>query len=358
VNGVLERSRSRTAFTVAPWAGVVHARRVFATFVALPLGFLLASSLGACSLFPPAPPRTPPPLVDMEEPLALAAEPDDEVQRSILALGSFTGVVAGDARESLEDMLSEPSGVLVARVVENSPADVAGVVEGDLLLSAKTGGKEDEALKWPSEWRALEIATRPGDPIDVRLDRAGTEKSARIATFPRVHPPEREKAVKLREEQRVGVVLRGATEVEARAAGLGPGGGAVVVGLARTSPWRKDGVIFGDLILSAGSSPVAHPEVVIDAIRTAPKDGELELVIDRAGEKRTIEAHVARRASELKHFTIPILFDYENDRGASDTSFLLNCFRYQSTEAAWQFHFLWIFSFSGGDADRLKVVRS
>jgi hypothetical protein len=321
------------------------------------LGVILLFSSSACALFPPAPARQAPPLRDMEEPLALAKEPDDEAQRAKLALGSFTGIVAGDARQSLEDMLSEPSGVLVASVVENSPADVAGIAEGDLLLSAKVGDKE-QTLKWPSDWRAIELATPPGTTILVRIDRAAAERSARIACVPRVHAPDRDKSSKLREEQRVGVVLRGATEVEARAAGLGPGGGAVVIGLSRSSPWRKDGVVFDDLIESVDGTAVAHPEVVLEAIRAAPKDGELSLGIVRAGEKRKIEAHVSRRESETKHITIPIVFDYEKDRGESDTSFLLGFLRYQATEAAWQFRFLWIFSFSGGDADRLKVEGS
>jgi S1-C subfamily serine protease len=293
----------------------------------------------------------------MEEPLALATEPDDEGARSALPLGSFTGIVPGDARGSLEEMLSEPEGVLVASVVENSPADVAGVAEGDLLLSAAVGGQTRE-LKWPSEWRAIELETVPGSAIEIVLDRAGAERRARIVTLPRIHAPGREKVPKLREEQRVGVVLRGATEVEARAAGLGPGGGVVVVGLARSSPWRKDGVVYADLIRSVDGIPVAHPEVVLEAIRSAPVDSELALEIVRGGETRTIDVHLTRRASEVKHVTIPLIYSYENDRGQKETSFLLGLVSYESSAAAWQLKLLWLFSFSGGDADRLKVVGS
>src|SRR5258705_397212 len=88
---------------------------------------------------------------------------------------------------------------------------------------------------------ALFPSAPAGSVIEVELDRAAAELSVRITCVARVHGPDREKAPKLREEQRVGVVVRAATEVEARAAGLGPGGGAVVIGLARTSPWRQDG---------------------------------------------------------------------------------------------------------------------
>ena len=329
----------------------MSARGRFARAV-VPLALL---PLASCALFASHVPRERPPLHDMEEPLALATAPDDEAQRAELALGSFTGIYAGDARGSLEEMLSAPSGVLVARVVENSPADVAGVAEGDVLVSASSGGKEQE-LKWPSEWRAVELAASPGAPIDVVLDRAGAEVRAHITTVPRVHRADRDKVEKLREEEHVGVVLRSATEVEARAAGLGPGGGAVVIGLSLASPWRADGVVFGDLIRTAHGARVDSPQVVLDSIRAAVKDGHLELEIVRGGRAQVIDAHLTRRETETREVSIPLIFDYENDRGLHATSFLIGLVHYESSEAAWRMRLLWFISFGGGDADRLKVL--
>lgn len=322
-------------------------RSVCAAFALVPLG--------ACALFSSNVPRQRPPLHDMEEPLALSAAPDDEAQREKLPLGSFTGIYAGDARSSLEAMLSAPAGVVVAKLVENSPADVAGVAEGDVLVSATVSGTE-QALQWPSEWRALELATSPGTPIDVALDRAGAEVRAHIVTVARVHSADRDKVEKLREEEHVGVVLRNATEVEARAAGLGPGGGAVVIGLSLASPWRADGVVFGDLIRTAGGARVDSPQVVLDQIRASVKAGHLELEIVRDGAARTLDAHLTRRETETREVSIPLIFDYENDRGLHTTSFLIGLVHYQSSEAAWRMRLLWFISFGGGDADRLKVL--
>jgi C-terminal processing protease CtpA/Prc len=254
-------------------------------------------------------------------------------------------------------MMSDPSGVLVASVVENSPADIAGVLPGDILVSADTGG-EKHALKWPSEWRAIELAATAGTAIDVEIDRAEEQRRAHIVTVARVHTPARDAATKLREEQRAGIVVRAATEVEARAAGLGPGGGAVVVGLSQTSPWRRDGIRFGDLVRSVNGTPVAHPEVLLEAIRAAPSDGELDLEIVRAGSVETVVAHLTRRESEIKHITIPILFSYDKNRGQTEWSFLFGLLSRESNAAAWRMSFLWFFSFSGGDADRLEVLRS
>lgn len=326
------------------------------TLPAALLGALLGVlALQSCSLLPTKLAEKPPPLFDMEEPLALASEPQDEAQRAALAPGSFTGIQAADARRSLDEMLDEPAGIAVASVVENSPADVAGIAAGDLLLEAQVGdGKR--ALKWPSEWRELEIATPPDTEMKLVYDRAGLRRETRLHLVARVRTAAREAVERFREEEHAGVVLRTATEVEARAAGVGPGGGAVIVGLARTSPWRKAGLQFGDLVRAVDGREVAHPNLLMEAIRSGVERLRLEIV--RNGERRTIEARLSARKQQVQDVSIPILFSYESDRGTTSTSVLLGLVKYEHTPASWRWRLLWIFSFSGGDADRLKELRS
>jgi predicted metalloprotease with PDZ domain len=313
----------------------------------------LALSCAACSFGSRSLARDPPPLFDLEEPLALRQEPQDEPQRAALEPGSFTGVVTSDARQSLEALEQEPEGVLVARIVENSPADAAGIQVGDLLLEANTGGG-GVALHWPSEWKKLEIDSPPGRTIEILLDRAGVEVKASLVTTPRVHASERQAAERFREDEKVGVVVRSATEVEARAAGLGPGGGAVIVGLARASPWRRDGLHFGDLVVAVRGAPCAHPEVLLEAIRTTAKGTTLALDLLRDGRPLHVEAHVSLRETEVHEFSIPLLYSYTNDRGHHETSFLLGLYKHESTKAAWKTRILWFITFSGGDSDRLE----
>jgi len=294
----------------------------------------------------------PPPLLDMEEPLELREEPADETARVVLSAGSFTGIYVTSGATSLDALAEGGEGVLVARVVENSPADLAGVVEGDLIVEAKNGPKT-LVPKWPSEWRALEIEATSGTIIDIVVDRAGSERTFSLTTVPRVRAPERAAVERFREEEKVGLVVRSATEVEARSADLGPGGGAVIVGLSRASPWRDAGLKFETLIARVDGVPVAHPQVLIDAVR-ARKSGEtlaLEVVTD--GTTRTVVAPIGRRATEIREVSIPLLYEYESDRGRSETSILFGVFKHESTSAAWHTRLFWILNFSGGEADRL-----
>jgi C-terminal processing protease CtpA/Prc len=315
-----------------------------------PLALLLL--LGGCKVFlAPDLPDEPPPLVDMEAPLALFAEPDDEERRRALDAGSFTGVQVVVARSSLED---EGTGLLVRQVIENSPADIAGIAVDDILLFAVDHEGEEHALAWPSQWRKIELDAPPDSELTVFYDRAGVEREARIVTIPRVRLPGREESARYREELRVGVVLRTATEVEARAAGLGPGAGAVIVGLSLDSPFRAAGLRFGDLIVEVEGTEVSHPQAVLNAIRDG--DDEIALRRRRDGSEEDIVCPLSRRKSTLTEIYIPLLFSYESDRGMSELSLLFGLFRRRATPAAWELRLLWFIRFRGGDADRLEEV--
>lgn len=313
--------------------------------------FLLC--VAACSLAPDL--RERPPLADLEEPLDLLAEPDDEAERQRLPAGAFSGLVLEDARDTLAAKLDESPQLRVAAIVENSPADAARLEVGDLLLEVRVDGGAPRELRRPSEWREIELTAAPGAEVELLVDRAGREARTRLQLAPRAGPAPREPVERFREEERVGIVLRTATEAEARAAGLGPGGGAVVVGLSRGSPWRAAGLRFGDLLTAIDGRPVAHPQDVLVAIRGAETE-TLRIDGRRAATAFAVDAPLSQRASELTEITLPLLFSYEADRGRSEWSLLLGLVNYRSTAAAWRFRLLWLIAIGGGDEDRLLEV--
>jgi hypothetical protein len=137
------------------------APRLPAALLSALLSTLLAAlpCAGCASWFGPGLPVEPPPLYDLEEPLGLQDEPADESQRQQLRPGAYSGVYVGDARASLEGLLGESQGVLVTRVIENSPGDAAGLEVDDLLLEVDRSDRSGEArpLQGKSQWRALEL---------------------------------------------------------------------------------------------------------------------------------------------------------------------------------------------------------
>lgn len=313
----------------------------------------------ACSFSARSLPSEAPPLSTMDEPPALLTEPADEAERAALAPGTFSGIEVADARASLDALLEAPPGLSVSSVVENSPAVQAGIAEGDLLLSARIlPDGEERVLAWPAQWREIELESPPGTEVELELDRAGTIQRARVSLVPRLRPAQRIAVARLREEERAGIVVRGASEVEARPAGLAPGAGAVVVGLSGDSPWRKADLRFEDLIVRVDGQDLAAPDVLIERIRAAPEGAKLRLEIRRHGQPLELLVPLSQRVQEVTEISIPLLFSYERSRRASETSLLAGAFRLQRTPTAWSLRLLWLFRFSGGDADRLEEVGS
>lgn len=310
----------------------------------------------SCMVFSNDPPKEPPPLQDMETPLELFEEPADEAARSRLSPGSFSGIYVGDAKASLDDLLGNSKGLTVTKVVENSPGDFAGIMKGDVLLKAWTQESDTIELAWPSQWRKIELENRSGQRIHLVYDRAEMEKETSLVLTQRATHPKRIETERFEETQKVGIVLRTATEKEARAAGLGPGGGAVLVGLSKTSPWRGKGLRFEDLIVEINHKAVDHPHVVLDAILDAEDDALLTLKANRGGSLIDLTAPITNRESEVTKVYIPLLFSYEKERGQSETSCLFGLYNYKSTKVAWKLRLLWLFQFKGGDSDRLEEV--
>ncbi len=323
--------------------------RLLATFL-VPLALVSCAGLGEKL------PDEPPPLADMEEPVALLQEPDDEAIRVSLPAGGFSGVSVKEVAESLDDLVEGGEGVVVTRVVENSPGDFAGLKIDDILIEATPEGGETVELAYPSQWRRLELETAPGTPIAIVFDRADEEMNTELELAPRAHPAGRAEAERFREEDRVGVVLRTATEVEARRVGLPPGGGAVVVGMSARSPWRGR-VRFKDLITAVDEKPVDHPNVVLEAIAKASDDGSVHLSLLRGEQNLTVDAPVSRRETKIEEVEVFPLFSHEEKRGRSETKVLLGLFGYEETSAAWEMTLLWFIHFGGGDADRLEEVK-
>ena len=314
----------------------------------------LSSALSACVTTPL--PTQAPPLVAMEEPTELLDTSGLEASEPSVARGSFTGLEVGDSRTSLDALAGEPEGVLVTAVIENSPADAAGIAVGDLIV--EVSAPVPTVLHWPSEWRRLEEETEPQQELRLLIDRAGAELERKLVTTRRVRPHDAIEIERWREEQRVGVVVRTATSSEAARAALGAGAGAVIVGMTRESPWRPVGLRYGDLVRAVGGVEVAHPQVLLEAIRTAPEKSSLELEVVRDGQVISVTAPLSRRDTELKEISIPLLYSMEKARDRKTVSVLLGLVKYESTPAAWKLRLLWLIDFAGGDADRLESVDS
>ncbi len=85
-------------------------------------------------------PDASPPLADFDEPLDLRAEPADEAARAGLPAGCFSGLEFATSGDSLQSRLAGDEPLRIARVIENSPAEAAGLAVDDLLPLCRRRG--------------------------------------------------------------------------------------------------------------------------------------------------------------------------------------------------------------------------
>jgi S1-C subfamily serine protease len=297
------------------------------------------------------------PLQDMDLSRARLALPQDEAQRQDLPLGVFTGVEVGDARVTLESQLEAPEGVLVTGIIENSPAIVAGVQEGDILLEAALDENTPMPLQWPSDWYRLEQTASIESSIHVVFDRAGRDGDTTLFPVKRLAPPGRLTGNHIREEAKVGLVVRNASEVEAHRAGLARGEGCVIVGLARSSPWRKAGVVFGDLIVDINGKPIKNPQALLATLHTLDKGDAVKIGVFRDDKTLILNTSISQRDRETVGFNIPLIFSYENRRGIKKTSVLCGLYRLRKTAVASRTTLFWVINYTTGDSNRLEETK-
>ncbi len=313
---------------------------------------VILSSLGCSSL-----PTQEAPLENMEVSRAIFEMPQDEEQRKELPLGVFTGIEAGDSRLTLEEQLEAPEGVSVTGIVENSPAAAAGIRVGDIILEAAIDENAPTLLHWTSDWFKLEQAAQPGSVIHVLYDRAGRDFRTDIKPVKRISPPNRLSGNTFREESKVGIIVRNASEVEAERAGLTRGEGSVVVGLARTSPWKQAGLLYGDIILEINNIKINNPQELLITINGLNKGDDVELVVFRDDKRITLNTTVSKRHKETKGFNIPLLFSYGKKGDIEKTSVLLDIFSVKKTRVASEYRLFWLINYTIGDSNRLEEIK-
>lgn len=315
------------------------------------IALLLTLVLSGCRV---SLPKDSPELMDWEEPAEWMHPAQDEDQRKSLPAGCFSGLQFSAAARSLEG--DEPQGLEISGVVENSPAAAAGLRAGDQLLEARVG-EVRTMLDAPSDWRELELGSAAGTRVDLQLERGSRSLETSLVLVSRVEPALRSEPVRARESLRAGILVREASEAQSRAAGLPPGAGVILIGMSRSSPWRRSPLRFGDLLITVNDERIDQPSKLMRVIREAGPDQTLRIGYQREGTRAVAEVQLTERQRGLREFGIPLLFSWSQSTQRTQWSMLLSLLDYESNPSAWQFRLLWLIRFRGGDSERLEEIR-
>lgn len=278
-------------------------------------------------------------------------------------LGVSTQQITRDLRDGLD---YQGSGILVNRVVEDSPADRAGIRNGDVIVSYNS-----RTVTTSQQLTELVRAGRIGQSVSLAIVHDGSRRSvtARLAAWPQdsedsyrtpdapevpeapdaPEPPESPRtpnrmkldlngetfdipdgSLMLRSmgRGRLGVQVQELNEGLADALGVTERKGVLVIEVNKDTPAERAGMRAGDVIIRVGDRSV---EDVDDLHRALPdRGGRVSITVVRRGSRRTIEANLdaapqfgnLRRSDRPMMLRIPdvrtrVLRDLERNRADS-----------------------------------------
>jgi membrane-associated protease RseP (regulator of RpoE activity) len=258
-------------------------------------------------------------------------------------LGVYTQSLNEDLREAMD---FNGDGVLINRVVPDSPADRAGIEKGDILVSvnsrtvsspralsdvvraAKVGQQIQMVVMREGNRRSLRatLRGRPADTEDgdtwVWRDRDGDDEGEErtweapvppvppVPAVPRTPRAPRAPRIEFREGSEPLVIRTGRGRLGVRVEdlngdlgqyfGVPDGKGALIVEVMKETPAERAGLKSGDVITRLGDRTISDASDLIEAVGEA--DGKVSLRVVRKGDARTVETELesSPRALRLK----------------------------------------------------------
>ncbi len=238
----------------------------------------------------------------------------------------YLGVMLQDISPSMAKALKlgDNSGVLIADVVKGSPAEDAGLDDGDVILEFN-GKTIDDA----SALTAAVRGTEPGDKATLQVLREGKQEKVKVVVGERNTDQEIEKIRKMdqdhpdmqvwqghdfspdglkkmmgmADEDRgyLGIGLADLTEQLGGYFGVKDGAGVLVTEVREDSPAAAAGLKAGDVITKIDDQDTPSTEDLMEAMGDTEPDQTIHLSVLRQGKEKSFKATLAKMPKGLDH---------------------------------------------------------
>ena len=209
-------------------------------------------------------------------PINMAQEVASQLQNQGHVTRGWLGVNIQEVTPELAKSfgLKDNKGALVSQVVPNSPAEKAGIEQGDVIL--QFDGKEVSDSK---ELPRIVASTPVGKSVTVQIARDGKvtdrqvklgemEEKVEVAKAPSTH-------------KRLGIAVQNLTPEIAKGLGLKKETGVVVTQVEPGSPASDAGIQTGDVIREVNRKPVKDVEDFVQKIEKAKDQDNVLLFVQR-----------------------------------------------------------------------------
>lgn len=238
--------------------------------------------------------------------------------------GAYLGVSLQALEGGLADALGvdENSGVLIGQVLDDSPAEAAGLEPGDIIVEV-----DGDEVGTPSKLRRVIRRHDPGDEIEVAYLRDDERRVIRVGLAETADHDVRRKLHEVHDLRLGG--NRGFLGVMTQPLSGGldeffgaENGGALVSDVVEESPAAKLGLAAGDVIVEVNGTEITNPEELRQVVRDYEEETEIEVVWLRDKKEQTGKTTLEIRESpvlRLPHFgkglphEFPHHFDFDFD---------------------------------------------
>ena len=171
--------------------------------------------------------------------------------------------------------LEENTGALVAEIVEDSPAQKAGIKRGDVII--KFNGAE---IKTMDVLPRRVAATKPGKKATVTILRDGKKKSLKVT----IGTLEEKKIAKARfTEEELGITVQEITRELAEHFDLETREGVIISDVDRSGPAWEGGIRRGDIVLEVNRQTIKTMKDYRQALKKYAGKGTVLLLVRRGG---------------------------------------------------------------------------
>ena len=237
-----------------------------------------------------------------------SAKKEDSKARAKGYLGVYMQELSDDLRKGLEVEVKQ--GVIVSGVEEDSPADEAGIEDGDVIV--RFDGKEVES---PEGLRDIVRETEAGKKVDVVVVRGSDKKTLALVVGERPEEFTWFDAGDLKEGiqslgtwyegwpwgPRLGVEVTDLSEDLASYFGTGAGDGVLVLKVREESPAAEAGIKPGDVIKKVGDEAITSAEDLRESVRGEKAGEKIDVAVLRKGKTQTFQVEL-EESQGFAHF--------------------------------------------------------
>ncbi|MBM4142673.1 MAG: DegQ family serine endoprotease [Lentisphaerae bacterium] len=208
-------------------------------------------------------------------PINMAVSIKDQLVKSGKVVRGQIGIVIGEMTTDLARQfgLDEPRGILIQQVMENSPAEKAGLKHGDVIV--ELDGKPVESV---GAFRNTVASNPPGTAFKLSVFRDGKARTVEVTT---AALGEEAAGVEGADAvfEALGMRLENLTDEMAERFGYKKGDGVIVAQVENGGQAAQLGIRPGHLVTSVGQRDVKSVEEFVDAVNKTKRDGRILLRI-------------------------------------------------------------------------------